>query len=243
MLADISNVKISIVTVVLNAAASIERCVASVLGQSYGNIEYVVIDGGSTDGTLDVLDKYRDRIDHLVSEPDRGLYDAMNKGVRAATGDYVYFLNSDDFFCDEKVVADIAAAIRQNPTIDLVYGDVLMGSTEQLVRKPQVPVLTRESLCRKGFCHQALFARRELFERTGGFSEQFRIVADGDWLARALAAGATTLHVERDIAVFSLDGLSGTTKWREEKRRSLRANFTRWELFRWRKLPGILGRR
>lgn len=238
-----SDVKISVVTVVLNAVASIDRCIASVLNQTCGNIEYVVIDGGSTDGTLSVLDKYRDRIDHLVSEPDRGLYDAMNKGIRAVTGDYIYFLNSDDFFCDEKVVADIATAIRQDPTIDLVYGDVLMGSGEQLVRKPQVPVLTRESLCRRGFCHQALFARRELLERTGGFSEEYRIVADGDWLARALAAGATSLHLERDIAVFALDGLSGSCNWREEKRRSLRANFTGWELFRWRKLPGILGRR
>lgn len=235
--------KISVVTVVLNAVASIERCVASVLDQTYDNIEYVVIDGGSTDGTLDVLSRYGHRFDYFVSEPDRGLYHAMNKGYQAATGDYVYFLNSDDCFCDEAVVADVAAAIRSNPTVDLVYGDVLMRGGEQLVRKPQVPVLDRESLCRKGFCHQALFARRTLLERTGGFSEEYRIVADGDWLARALAAGATSLHVERDIAVFSLDGLSGNSNWRDEKRRSLRANFTRWERFRWRKLPGILGRR
>ena len=238
-----SNVKISVVTVVLNAVQCIERCVSSVVGQTYDGVEYLVLDGGSTDGTLDVLERYRDRIDHLVSEPDRGLYHAMNKGIHAATGDYVYFLNSDDYFCDQGVVADVAAAIRRNPKADLIYGDVLMRSGDQLVRKPQVPVLTRESLCRKGFCHQALFARRELLARTGGFSEQYRIVADGDWLARALAAGATGLHLERDIAVFALDGLSGSCNWREEKRRSLRANFTRWELFRWRKLPGILGRR
>lgn len=236
-------VKISVVTVVLNAAGSIEKCVASVLGQTYGNIEYVVIDGGSTDGTLDILARYRDRIDYLVSEPDRGLYHAMNKGIQAATGDFVYFLNSDDTFCDEKVVADVAAAIHQNPSVDLVYGDVLMGSGDQLIKRPQVPVLSRESLCRKGFCHQSLFARRELLLRTGGFSEEYRIVADGDWLARALAAGATSLHLDRDIAVFALDGVSGTSKWHAEKRRSLRENFTRWELLRWRKLPGILGRK
>lgn len=236
-------VKISVVTVVLNAAGRIEKCVASVLGQTYDNIEYLVIDGVSTDGTLDILARYRDRIDYLVSEPDRGLYHAMNKGVRAATGDFVYFLNSDDSFCDEKVVADVAATIQQNSSVDLVYGDVLMGSGDQLVRRSQVPTLDRESLCRKGFCHQALFARRELLLRTGGFSEEYRIVADGDWLARALAAGATSLHLERDIAIFAMDGLSGTSNWRAEKRRSLRANFTAWELFRWRKLPGIFGRK
>lgn len=236
-------VKISVVTVVLNAAGSVEKCVASVLGQTYDNFEYLVIDGVSTDGTLEILARYRDRIDYLVSEPDRGLYHAMNKGIRAATGDFVYFLNSDDTFCDEKVVADVAAAIQQNPSVDLVYGDVLMGAGDHLMKRPQVPVLDRESLCRKGFCHQALFARRELLLRTGGFSEQYRIVADGDWLARALAAGATSFHLERDIAIFAMDGLSGTSNWRAEKRRSLRANFTRWELLRWRKLPGIFGRK
>jgi glycosyltransferase involved in cell wall biosynthesis len=235
--------RISVVTVVLNAARCIDRCIESVLGQTYDDIEYLVIDGGSTDGTLDILSRYRDRIDHFVSEPDRGLYHAMNKGLQAASGDYVYFLNSDDCFCDDRVVADVAAAIRQNPSVDLVYGDVLMRSGEQLVRLPQVPVLNRKTLCRRGLNHQALFARRQTLARNGGFSEQYRIVADGDLLARSLAAGATGLHLERDIAVFALDGLSGTVNWREEKRRSMRANFTRWELLRWRKLPRILGRK
>jgi len=238
-----ANVKISVVTVVLNAAGSIEKCVASVLGQTYDNIEYLVIDGVSTDGTLDILARYRDRIDYLVSEPDRGLYHAMNKGIQAATGDYVYFLNSDDMFCDDEVVADIAAAIARNPSIDLVYGDVLMGRGTQRERRPQVPMLNRESLCRKGFCHQALFARREILLKTGGFSEEYRIVADGDWLVRALAAGATSHHLDRDIAIFSTEGVSGTTKWRAEKRRNLWENYTRWELFKWRKMPGLLGRK
>jgi glycosyltransferase involved in cell wall biosynthesis len=235
--------KISVVTVVLNAARHIDRCIESVLGQTYDDIEYLVIDGGSTDGTLEVLARYRDRVDYVVSEPDRGLYHAMNKGIRAATGEYLYFLNSDDTFCDERVVADVAAAIRQHPSADLVYGDVLLRSGEQLVRQPQVPVLNRKTMCRKGVCHQALFARRETLVHTGGFSEEYRIVADGDWLARALAGGATSLHLERDIAIFALDGLSGNINWREEKRRSMRANFTRWELFRWRRLPRILGRK
>jgi len=234
---------ISVATVVLDAARCIDRCVDSVLGQTYEKFEYLVIDGGSTDGTLEILARYRDRIDHLVSEPDRGLYHAMNKAIRAATGDFLYFLNSDDTFCDEAVVADVAAVIEQHPSVDLVYGDVLYRSSTRLVRKPQVPVLNRESLCRKGFCHQALFARRQTLQRTGGFSEAYRIVADGDWLARALAAGATSRHIDRDIAIFALDGLSGTSNWREEKRRSMRANFTPWELLRWRKLPGIFGRK
>jgi len=234
-------VKISVVTVVLNAAHTIDRCVTSVFNQSYENIEYLVIDGGSADGTLDLLERNRGRIAYMLSEQDRGLYHAMNKGIRAATGDYIYFLNSDDYFADEHVIADVVTTIAQHPTVDLVYGDVLMGCAENLVRQRQVVPLNRESLCRKGFCHQALFARREMLLRTGGFSEEYRVVSDGDWLARALTEGATSVHLDRDIAVFALNGLSATGNWREEKRRSMRKNFTRWELFWWRKLPGILG--
>lgn len=237
------SIKISVVTVVLNAVRTFDQCVTSVRNQSYGNIEHLVIDGGSTDGTLELLACHRDRIDYWVSERDRGLYHAMNKGILAATGDFVYFLNSDDYFADENVITDVVAAIRKNPLVDLVYGDVLMECEGKLVRRRQVATLNRESLCRKGFCHQALFARRETLRRTGGFSEEYRVVSDGDWLARALADGATSFHLDRVIAVFGLNGLSGTINWREEKRRVMRKNFSRWELFRWRKLPGILGRR
>lgn len=236
-------IKISIVTVVLNAVNTIERCLSSVTNQTFDNTESVVIDGGSTDGTLRAINRYRDRIAYFASEADRGLYHAMNKGIQAATGDFVYFLNSDDYFCDNDVVADVVAAISDDPSLDLVYGDVRMQAGEQTVRKAQVPVLNRESLCRRGLCHQALFARRDILIRTGGFSEDYPIVADGDWLARTLASGAKSLHIPRDIATISLEGLSSTSNWREEKRRSLRANYTPWELFRWRKLPGILGRK
>ena len=191
--------KISIVTVVLNAVNTIERCLSSATNQTFENIEYIVIDGGSTDGTLEVIDRYRGRIDYFVSEADRGLYHAMNKSVQVATGDYIYFLNSDDYFCDDNVVADVAAVIREDPSLDLIYGDVLMQSGAQLLRKVQVPVLNRETLCRHGFCHQALFTRRDSLIHNGGFSEDYRIVADGDWLARALASGVKSLYIHRDL--------------------------------------------
>jgi GT2 family glycosyltransferase len=182
-------------------------------------------------------------IDHIVSEADRGLYHAMNKGVRVASGDFVYFLNSDDCFCDSTVLADVTEAIHLHPDADLVYGDVLIRKDGQMVRKPQVPVLNRETFCRRGLCHQALFARRSALLDNGGFSEDYRIVSDGDWMARTIAAGARSHHMDRDIAVISPDGLSWSTNWLDEKRRCQRANYTAWELFRWRKLPGLLGLR
>lgn len=236
-------IKISIVTVSLNAEQVIERCLQSVISQTYDHLEYVVIDGESTDRSLDLIQGFRDKIDYFISEPDRGLYHAMNKGIAAATGEFVYFLNTDDYFCDTQVVADVARAIERHPGADLVYGDILMSERGQWVRKPPLPVLTRETLCRKGFCHQALFARRSVLVETQGFSEAYRIVADADWLARALSSGATSLYIERDIANISLEGLSSRTRWRDEKKRYLRANYTPWERFLWRKLPGILGRK
>jgi len=238
-----SSPKFSIVTVTLNAVLYIEKCLISVVSQNCANVEYVVIDGGSADGTLELLQRYREHIDCLVSESDRGLYHAMNKGIRAATGDFIYFLNSDDYFCDSAILADVAEIIQADPSLDLVYGDVLVEQGGTLVRQAQVPQLDRESLCRQGFCHQALFARRDVLLRTGGFSEDCRIVADGDWLARALASGVKCRHIDRVVATIGSEGLSNMTNWRDEKRRYLRTNFTAWERFRWRKLPGILGRK
>lgn len=235
--------RISVVTVVLNAVDRVGRALESVAAQRYADKECIVIDGGSTDGTLDVLKRMDAHIDYLVSEADRGLYHAMNKGTHAASGDFVYFLNSDDCFSDSAVLEDVAAAVRQHNDADLVYGDVLIRQDGHPVRKPQIPILNRETFCRRGLCHQALFARRSALLDNGGFSEDYRIVSDGDWMARTIAAGARSHHMDRDIAIISTDGLSWSTNWRDEKRRCLRANYTAWELFRWRKLPGLLGLR
>ena len=130
---------ISVISVVKNAVSCIERCITSVLEQTYNNVEYLVIDGDSKDGTMDVISRYLENIDLVISEPDGGIYHAMNKGVSLATGDYVYFLNSDDYFCDKNVIADVANAIRLNPSVDLVYGDIMLRNADQFTRKPQVP--------------------------------------------------------------------------------------------------------
>src|ERR671925_70444 len=100
--------KISVITAVLNNGRYIEDCIKSVLGQTYSNLEYIIVDGGSTDGTLDVIRMYKDRISKLISEPDSGIYDAMNKGIRIATGDVIGFLHSDDFYADEEVIEKVA---------------------------------------------------------------------------------------------------------------------------------------
>jgi len=113
--------KISIVTASFNCVRTIGDCIQSIISQTYFDIEHIIIDGGSKDGTLEVINKYRDKIAKVVSEPDRGIYDAMNKGIRLATGDIIGILNSDDLYADEHVIENVVRAISEN-NVDLCYG-------------------------------------------------------------------------------------------------------------------------
>ncbi|MBR1538500.1 MAG: glycosyltransferase, partial [Bacteroidales bacterium] len=123
--------RISVVTICYNARNVVEKTILSVVGQTYGNLEYLIIDGASKDGTMTVIDRYRERIEttgRIVSEPDKGLYDAMNKGIRLATGQWILFMNADDVFVDEHVVADFAAFLEIHPEAEVVF-----GNTEQIL--------------------------------------------------------------------------------------------------------------
>ena len=118
----------SIITVVYNNVLTLERNIQSVLNQTYGNVEHIIIDGGSTDGTLDILRRYDDTVDYWVSEPDKGIFGAMNKGVRAATGEWVNFLNSDDFYASPYVLASTFDSSRPLESLDLIHGDAFIVS-------------------------------------------------------------------------------------------------------------------
>lgn len=188
--------KISVVTVTFNAVDVIEKTLLSVLGQRYENLEYLIIDGASSDGTMAVVDRYRDRIDYISSEPDRGLYDAMNKGAAAATGDYVIMMNADDVFADDRVVADVAAFLGEHPDCDVVFGD-----TEELweygpvVRRPQ-QAYRNHKMC---ISPQAAFTRTELM-RLHPFNLQYRYAADFEQFSTFYLAGKVFLRIDRLIA-------------------------------------------
>ena len=126
--------KISVVTVCYNAADSIEQTMLSVLGQSYPDIEYIVIDGGSTDGTVDIIKKYTDRLAYWVSEPDKGIYDAMNKGIAAATGSYINFMNSGDSFYDNRVVEAVVPYLSSDMEA-VIYGNAAICNGENILLK------------------------------------------------------------------------------------------------------------
>lgn len=174
-----NNLKISVVTVCYNAVDIIEKTIMSVLGQTYSGLEYVIIDGGSTDGTADIVRKYADRLAYWVSEPDKGIFDAMNKGIAAATGDYINFMNAGDMFSSSTVLEEFVPRIDTDTTI--AFGDWNVVSKDLVSsRKP----LAMEYISRQiPFCHQAAFYRASyhkdhLFDTGFGLVGDYKIVYD-----------------------------------------------------------------
>lgn len=155
--------KISIITVTYNSAPLLEQTLASIAGQSYDNIEFLVIDGKSTDNTSEVLEQYGESIAYCVSEPDAGIYDAMNKGLKAASGDYVLFLNAGDYFCSDSSLENIVSA-APGP-VDVLYGDIQLVETNGNMRHHRGLLFSHENLLKYGtgvLCHQAILVRREI---------------------------------------------------------------------------------
>lgn len=204
--------KISVITATYNSRATIREAIESVLSQSWHDVEYIVIDGGSRDGTLDILEQYRDRFSYFVSEPDKGIYDALNKGIRAATGDIVGFLHSDDLFEDENVLASIVEAFKKS-NADAVYGDLLYvrsNDPSKVVRYWKSGTFRRNSLT-LGWMppHPTFYVKRNLYESAGYFDTSFRISADYESVLRFLGKHRARLaYVNRVLVRMRVGGAS-----------------------------------
>jgi len=217
--------KFSIITICYNAAATIERTLVSVTGQSWADIEYIVIDGASKDSTLDIIGRYRDKIDILVSERDNGLYDAMNKGLALATGDYVCFMNAGDRFHEATTLEQIASQVQDiKPLPGVIYGNTALTNMEGQIygmRRLSPP----EHLDWKSFkngmlvCHQAFYARRDLAEP---YDMKYRFSADVDWCIRIMKK-AENLHNTHLIVADYLEDGSGVTI--DNRKASLKERF------------------
>lgn len=180
----------SVITVCLNSEAHLAGAIESVLSQRYPHIEHILVDGGSTDRTVAIVQSYGERIARFVSEPDEGIYDAMNKGLRMATGEMVSVLNSDDFYDGPDVIEAVAEKLRSRDRLDGLYGDLLVvdrDHPERIRRLYDAAGFRPESLAR-GIMpgHGTLFLRRELLLRHGGYRTDYRIAADFELLVRLL---------------------------------------------------------
>lgn len=224
--------KVSIITVVYNRAATIERAIRSVLDQSYQNIEYVIVDGNSTDGTMTVVDQYRNEIATVISEKDEGMYDALNKGIKAATGDIVGILHADDEFAHEYVIEQIVSKFESNPVIEAMYGDVGFVHAEQphKIIRYYSSAIFKTNLFQWGFmpAHPTFFCYRRFFEQFGYYRTDLEIAADFDLLLRFLrkhklyAMYIPEMLVRMNMGGKSTNGISSTIKINKELKQILK---------------------
>ena len=212
--------RISVITVCYNAASTLKDAVESVLGQvpdaeAPFELEYIVVDGASTDGTLDLLAPYRERIATLTSEPDEGLYDAMNKGVKAATGDVVAILNADDVYASTDVLARVAVTFRDS-SAEAVYGDlhyVAADDLSQVTRRWKAGAYAPGTF-RRGWMppHPALFVRRACYNRWGLFTLALRSAADYELMLRFIHRhGMTLAYLPETLVLMRAGGVSNAS--------------------------------
>ncbi|HTI60968.1 glycosyltransferase family 2 protein [Mucilaginibacter sp.] len=204
------NLKISVVTVVYNAQNTIEKCLDSVARQKFNNIEHIVIDGGSTDDTVHIIKKYSNNIQVFVSEPDEGIYDAMNKGIRLATGDIIGTLNADDYLANDEVLIDIAAAFASQET-DVLYGDLdFIEPDGNIVRKWRSGGY-KYGKFNWGWMppHPTFYCKRTLFERLGGYRLDYGSAADYELMLRFLHANKMSVfYLQKVIVKMYVGGVS-----------------------------------
>src|ERR1700761_4244469 len=211
--------KLSVITIVYNNAKDVERTMLSVLGQTYDNIEYIIVDGASTDGTLNIIHQYKDRIAKFISEPDEGIYDAMNKGLTLATGDYVLFMNSGDEIYANDTVASVFASADD---ADIYYGETEMINDEGQSlgrRRHQAPEVLSLPSFKYGMSvsHQAIYIKRSL---TGPYDRKYQLSSDIDWILRAIKKAKTIVNVHQYVAKYLIGGVS-----KKRHRQSLNERF------------------
>lgn len=200
--------KISIITVVYNSAKTIEQTIHSVLSQSYGNIEYIIIDGQSTDGTLDIIDKYKDKLSYYVSEPDQGIYDAMNKGIAKASGDVIGILNSDDWY-DVNAMENVMNCFAENST-DIVYGEVKRVETDETISMTKKAGPLDDLWYFMSIWHPAFFVKRGVYQRLGGFSTDYEVAGDYEFVLRCYSSRIKFTYLDKVITYFRSAGISNT---------------------------------
>lgn len=211
--------KVSIITVCRNAQDTIEKTIKSVIDQDYKNIEYIIIDGRSTDKTLKIINKYKSKINTIISEPDNGIYFAMNKGIKESNGDIIYFLNSGDLLFKKTTISNVVNLFKKGNS-EILYGDVLLYNNDDPERLTLVQHknVNRSYLARDGIYHQAMFVKKNLFEKYGNFNTRFKLQADYEWTLRVLVKNIDIARrIDETVVLYLLNGVSSNYKktWKE----------------------------
>lgn len=204
--------KVSIITVCYNSQATIENTIRSVVSQTHSDIEYIIVDGKSSDNTLEIVSKYQDKIAKVISETDQGIYDAMNKGIKAATGDIIGILNSDDYYVDSDVVSCIVKAFDEKSP-DMVFADLafVAGSNQdKILRYYSAKGFTPQKL-KNGIMppHPTLYVKKEVYQKYGNYRLDFKIAADYEMFVRLLLVKQLTyFYINKCIIKMTVGGVS-----------------------------------
>jgi len=204
----------SIITITYNASKCLEKTIRSVVRQSYSNIEYIIIDGNSSDKTIDIIKKYEDKISYWISEPDKGLYDAMNKGLQVATGDYVWFLNAGDVLKNAEAVSELASIAMQDNSPDILYGETdLIDFNGNVIgkRRLKTPDYLSWKSFKKGMLvsHQAFVAKRTISPL---YDLQYRFSSDFDWCIKCMKQAKTIVNSRLTLVDYLYEGLTTTNR-------------------------------
>ena len=199
--------KLSVITINRNNADGLDKTIQSVINQSYKDFEYIVIDGNSTDHSIDIIKKYNSNINYWVSETDKGIYNAMNKGIAKANGNYVLFLNSGDYLVNNNVLKSV---FEKQQTADIIYGNMQIDWGNGKITSGKMPdKITFKQMYIDTLWHPVSFIKKTLFDKYGLYNEIYKVVADYDFFFKVIIINnVTTYHVNLDIAMYNLNGLS-----------------------------------
>jgi glycosyltransferase involved in cell wall biosynthesis len=216
---------ISYVTVVRNSAKTLERTIKSVQAQTYGNVEHLILDGNSTDGTIELIMKYEESIDYFASEPDKGLYDALNKIIPLCRGDLILVLNSDDWLSDRSGEYAVDQYIRNNSQVICGTAKVLINGHQSMLWTPQ-KVTDNSFLSVANLNHNAVYATRKAYELSGPYDSSYMIAADTKWILTCFDNGADFSYTDKVLVNYSLGGVSSDIYWHmEECKRIIKEKF------------------
>lgn len=203
--------KISVITACLNEQETIEATLISIANQSYKDIEHIVIDGCSTDNTIEIINKYKDKISNFISEPDCGIYDAMNKGIKLATGDFIFFLNANDTFYSNNTIEEVVKKLRSNSSAKILFGDIMNVTESKCTCIPRTydNVKNIFFFLHENICHQCIFYHKSLFEELGCYSNNLKLYADWDFNVKCMVQNKKyVVYLPQIIANFQIGGIS-----------------------------------